>query len=111
MLRRSPALVLFWFLLIAGGTMLGVGDPSKEILPRSFAVNWEAIGAIALIGISFISGTWFVVSMAMVSIVRESEARLRGEMADTDSGYVPVPLCKAMHSDTERRVERLEKNG
>ena len=110
MLRRSPALVMFFFLLISGGSMLGVGDPTKEIIPamHSSSINWEAIGAITVMGFGFLSGTWFVVSLAMTSAIRSSEAGLRAEFSDPSKGFVPVEVCKTKHWDTERRVDILE---
>lgn len=109
MLRRSPALLLFFVLLLSGGSMLGVGDPTKEIIPALHgAINWEAIGAISIIGFGFLSGTWFVVSMAMVSIVASSEQKLRAEFADPKTGYVPRELCAIMHSQSDNRIESLE---
>jgi hypothetical protein len=110
MLRRSPALLLFFFLLFSGSSMLGVGDPGKEVLPslHAAAINWEAVGAVSVIGMGFLSGTWFVVSMAMMSSIRASEAGLRAEFSDPAKGFVTVELCKTKHWDTERRVDVLE---
>lgn len=99
LLRRSPALLVFFALLISGGSMLGVGDPTKEILPalHSSSINWEAIGAISVIGFGFLSGTWFVVSLSTMSIVAASEQKLRAEISDPQTGYVPRELCKIIH--------------
>ena len=105
--KRITAMAVFWVLLISGGLLLGAGEPQKHVFTEG-SLNWDAVGAIAIIGISFMSGTWFIVSMAIQSAIQSAQAELRAEICDPDRGFVPIRMCTDRHQDTERRIEVLE---
>ena len=111
MLRRSPALIACILCVIVGGLMLGAGDPATPNIATTTQINWEAIAAMSTIAFGFIAGNWFIVSMAVMSAVRQSEAMMRAERAKALEGYIPREMCHTMHADTERRIEYLEAHG
>ena len=88
--------------------MLGAGEPAAPSILHSAALNWDAIGALFVIGVGLLSGNWFVVNMAMLSIAGKSEVQMRAEFADQQTGYVPRSECRIMHSEIGRRIERIE---
>lgn len=113
----SLRLFLFWVSIIVGGLLLGAGEAPPVY--KSEPWNWQAISALAVISIGFVSGTWFIVSMAIQSAIVASErsmndasdarfTRLREEMANPDSGYVPVRVCKILHKQAAETLGRLQ---
>lgn len=93
----SLRLLVFWVSMVVGGLLLGADNASKPLPLLDPGVNWDAVGALTVIAVGFVSLTWFIVSMAILSATRESEARMIALLNDPEGGYVQIRMCKIIH--------------
>jgi hypothetical protein len=114
----SFRLFLFWACIVIGGLLLGAAEKQGHSQGQE-SYNWDAIAALAVIGIGFVSGTWAIVSMAIKTAIVGSErtmndasdarfTRLKEEMSHPETGYVPVRVCKILHAQSAETFDRLE---
>jgi hypothetical protein len=131
-MERFLAVTAFWLSLILAGLLLGAAEeavtpaPPKRHAPMemtttsttstttksdSMTVNWDAISALAVIAFGFVSGTWFVVSMAINSAMDSRFEKFRKEMHeelnDPDTGFVLSRECKLLHERTREELVQL----
>jgi hypothetical protein len=120
MMKRSLTITLFWLSLVVAGLLLGVAEDaippnthrSTTISTEaSTTINWDAIGALSVIAFGFVSGTWFIVSMAIHSAMDSRFEKFRVEMHkelnDPDTGFVLARECKLLHDRTREELIQL----